>query len=114
MDNSEIKHCKVCEGGVAVLATDEIKNQLTQLSGWQFNEVEHYISKSFKFKGYARTMAFVNLIAWMAAVENHHPNLEVGYNFCVVKYWTHSIGGVTENDLLCANKIETLFKCGNF
>ena len=66
------------------------------------------IRKTFPFKNYYETMAFVNATAWISHREDHHPDLEVGYNKCVVTYSTHSAGGVTEKDLECAAKIEKL------
>ena len=54
-------------------------------------------------------MAFVNAIAFMAHFENHHPDLEVGYNRCKVLYTTHAIGGLSENDFICAAKVDKLF-----
>jgi 4a-hydroxytetrahydrobiopterin dehydratase len=53
-------------------------------------------------------MAFVNASAWISHREDHHPDLEVGYNKCRVRYSTHSIGGISENDLICAAKVEAL------
>jgi 4a-hydroxytetrahydrobiopterin dehydratase len=53
-------------------------------------------------------MAFVNAIAWMAHQENHHPDLEVGYNHCLVRYSTHAIAGLSENDFICAAKVDQL------
>jgi len=53
-------------------------------------------------------MAFVNAAAWIAHTEDHHPELEVGYNRCRVRYTTHAIGGLSENDFICAAKIAAL------
>ena len=108
--DSEVKHCQACEGGIKPLSAAEINKRLTALVAWQFDEINKCIRKVFEFKGYARTMAFVNAVAWIATVENHHPDLEVSFNRCVVKYQTHAAGGVTENDLLCAEKVEELLK----
>jgi len=102
------KHCVPCEGGVPALSTTEISNALQQLAGWSMPEQGHQIFRDFKFKNYYETMAFVNAIAWMAHLENHHPDLEVGYNHCLVRYQTHAIGGVSENDLICAAKVNAL------
>jgi len=55
-------------------------------------------------------MAFVNAIAWMAHQEDHHPDLEVSYNFCRVRYTTHAIGGLSENDFICAAKVDALLQ----
>ncbi|MDE2209258.1 MAG: 4a-hydroxytetrahydrobiopterin dehydratase, partial [Betaproteobacteria bacterium] len=66
------------------------------------------ISKALTFADYHETIGFVNAIAFVANRENHHPDLEVSYNRCVVAWSTHDAGGVTRNDLICAAKIERL------
>ena len=53
-------------------------------------------------------MAFVNALAYMAHREDHHPDLGVHYNRCVVRYSTHDVGGLSENDFICAAKAEEL------
>jgi 4a-hydroxytetrahydrobiopterin dehydratase len=68
------------------------------------------ISRAFKFKNYYETMAFVNAVAWIAHHEDHHPDLAVGYNACTASYSTHSAGGLTENDFICAAKVDALLE----
>ena len=53
-------------------------------------------------------MGFVNAVAWIAKSEGHHPDLEVGYERCVVQWSTHAVGGLTENDFICAAKVDRL------
>jgi 4a-hydroxytetrahydrobiopterin dehydratase len=81
---------------------------LKQIPGWVRKGGE--ISKTFPFSNYYETMAFVNATAWISNREDHHPDMEVGYNKCKVRYSTHSVGGLSENDFICAAKIESLFK----
>ena len=102
------KKCLSCEGGVAPLTPKETTNLLTQLNKWNVNANLTEISKDFHFKNFYKTMAFVNAVAWIANQENHHPNLEVGYENCLVKYSTHAIGGLSENDFICAAKVDKL------
>jgi 4a-hydroxytetrahydrobiopterin dehydratase len=47
---------------------------------------------------------------WVSHREDHHPYLTVGYNTCKVEYWTHAIGGLSENDFICAAKVDALFE----
>ena len=68
------------------------------------------IFKSYRFKNYHETMAFVNATAWVSHREDHHPDLTVSYNECKVSYITHAIGGLSENDFICAAKIDALFE----
>lgn len=103
------KHCQVCEGGTAALTTDEASSLLGQVhEDWSLDAQGNEISRTFRFKNYHHTMAFVNAVAWVAHREDHHPDLEVGYNRCRVRYSTHAIGGLSENDFICAAKIDRL------
>jgi len=72
------------------------------------NPTSHFIYRDFEFKNYYKTIAFVNAVAWMAHQENHHPDLSVSYNRCRVQYSTHAIGGLSENDFICAAKVDAL------
>ena len=102
------KSCKACERGTPPMDEKQIRAMLSSLPGWEFTNGE--IAKTFKFKNYYQTMAFVNATAWISHQENHHPDLEVGYNKCRIRYSTHSIGGISENDFICAAKVEALTK----
>ncbi len=107
----ENKHCVPCEGGVAPLTASETQQSLTQLdSAWQVSTDNQQIFRDFRFKNYYQTIAFVNAIAWMSHRESHHPDLEVGYNHCLVRYTTHAIHGLSENDFICAAKVDALFQ----
>jgi 4a-hydroxytetrahydrobiopterin dehydratase len=90
------------------LSADQIRQSLQQLPGWQ--QVGDEIVKTFSFENYYETMAFVNAVAWLSHRQDHHPDLEVGYNKCKVRYSTHSVGGLSENDFACAGKIEQLMR----
>ncbi|WP_153112009.1 4a-hydroxytetrahydrobiopterin dehydratase [Propionivibrio limicola] len=100
------RHCKPCEGGVPPLTPDEIARLLPTLNGWNCEGNE--LVKTYRFKNYYETMAFVNATAWISHHEDHHPDLEVGYRQCRVRYSTHAIGGLSENDFICAAKIDRL------
>ena len=100
------KKCQPCEGGVPPLGEKRVAALLAKLPGWEL--VNGEIAKTYPFKNYHETMAFVNATAWISHQENHHPDLEVGYNQCRVRYSTHSIGGLSENDFICAAKVEAL------
>ena len=104
--NLTAKSCKPCEGGVAPMEQQEIDALLKVLSGWK--QSGSAVVKTFNFKNYYETIAFVNATAWVSQRENHHPDLEVGYKQCRVTYSTHAIGGLSENDFICAAKIDSL------
>lgn len=101
------KQCKPCEGGVPPLSSTQATAFLEQLDGWQL--AQKHLSKTYDFKNYYQTMAFVNAVAWVSHREDHHPDLMVSYNQCVVTYTTHAIGSLSENDFICAAKIDQLF-----
>jgi 4a-hydroxytetrahydrobiopterin dehydratase len=100
------KTCKECERGTPPLSEPKVRELLARLPGWEAANGE--IAKTYSFKNYYETMAFVNASAWISHRENHHPDLEVGYNKCRVRYSTHSVGGLSENDFICAAKVEAL------
>ncbi|MGA8148488.1 MAG: 4a-hydroxytetrahydrobiopterin dehydratase [Gallionellaceae bacterium] len=102
------KQCKPCEGGVPPLSQSEIDVLMQQLDGWV--QYDHLIGKTYDFKNYYQTMAFVNAVAWVSHREDHHPDMNVGYNKCRVEYSTHAIGGLSENDFICAAKVDALFR----
>jgi len=88
------------------LGADELTGHAATLSGWSTSEDR--LTRSFAFPDYHHTLAFVNAVAWIAHREDHHPDLAVYYNRCVVTWSTHSAGGITLNDVICAAKVERL------
>ena len=102
------KKCKPCEGGVAPLAAEQVRPMLKGLQGWALDGKT--IAKTYEFKNYFETMAFVNAAAWISHREDHHPDMRVGYNECRVAYITHAIDGLSENDFICAAKLDALFE----
>ncbi len=109
MTDLAAQHCRPLEGG-SPLSADEVQAHLAQLSGWTSDG--RAIEKSFAFPDYHRTMAFVNAVAWIAHVEDHHPDLAVGWGRCTVRYNTHSVGGISVNDFICAAKVDALLAHG--
>ena len=103
------RHCKPCKPGDPPLTAA----QATALAGalhadWTLDADGGVISRSCHFGNYYQTIAFVNALAWVAHAEDHHPDLEVGYNRCHIRYSTHAIGGLSDNDFICAAKIDAL------
>lgn len=102
------QHCKACEGGMQPLTRDEADALLAKVGEWQLNESGTVISRTFEFKGFYKTMAFVNAVAWIANQALHHPDLTVSFNQCTVNFTTHAIDGLSENDFICAAKVNQL------
>jgi 4a-hydroxytetrahydrobiopterin dehydratase len=101
------KKCKPCEGGVNPLPAEDADRMLIELDGW--TRLGSEIEKTYGFRNYYQTMAFVNASAYVSHQEDHHPELVVGYKTCKVTYTTHAIGGLSENDFICAAKLDALY-----
>ncbi len=95
-----------CRAGAPRLADADLQARLRSLSGW--TQKADAIEKTFTFGNYYETIAFVNAVAFIAHREDHHPDLGVHYNRCTVAYSTHSAGGITLNDLICAARVESV------
>jgi 4a-hydroxytetrahydrobiopterin dehydratase len=109
MSELAAKKCVPCEGGVPALtaaAAGALRGQLH--ADWAIADDAKSVSRSFRFKDFYRTMSFVNAVAYIANLEDHHPDLKVGYDYCHVTFATHSIGGLSENDFICAAKVDLL------
>ena len=100
------KKCIPCAAGTQPKSDAEIREYLKDLPGWQYEKGE--IVKTFTFKNYSETVPFVNAVAGIATREDHHPQIEFGYKTCRIRYSTHAIGGLSDNDFICAAKIESL------
>ena len=103
------RQCTPCEGGVPPLTADAAQELLGALhQNWEISADGKWIRREFNFTGFNRTMGFVNAAAWIANTEGHHPDMEVHYSQCVINYSTHAIDGLSENDFICAAKIDRL------
>ena len=95
-----------CERRAAAMSEQAVRDHLAQTSGWR--ESAGAIEKTFAFKGWLETVAFVDALAWMCHVEDHHPELHVQFDRCRVRFSTHSAGGISANDFICAAKADAL------
>ncbi|KGM57671.1 pterin-4-alpha-carbinolamine dehydratase [Lysobacter arseniciresistens ZS79] len=101
-------HCVPRRGSEHKLSQARIRELLPDIPGWELAEDGHALVKTYRFDDYHRTMAFVNALAFIAHREDHHPDLSVHYDRCVVRFSTHDVGGLSENDFICAAKTESL------
>lgn len=101
-------HCIPRKGSEHRLSEARVRELLPDVPGWELAEDGHALGKTFKFGDYYRTIAFVNALAYIANREDHHPDLSVHYDRCVVRFSTHDVGGLSENDFICAAKAEAL------
>lgn len=100
------RKCRPCEGGTPPLAEARVRELLREVPGWTLDRGD--ITRTFLFKNYYQTVSFVNAVAWIAHGEDHHPNIEFGYTSCRIRYSTHAAKGLTDNDFICAAKINAL------
>lgn len=103
-------HCKPRKGKENALEASAVRNYLEALSGWSLTDDGNGIIKEFRFDDFHRTMAFVNAVAWIAHVEDHHPDFKVSYPSCALHYSTHDVGGLSLNDFICAARVDALLE----
>lgn len=100
--------CAPIEKGGKAMIIPSIESHLAQMQGWEAHLNYQTMFKTFSFKNYHQTVAFVNAITWVAHKEDHHPDICFGYNTCTVTLTTHSIKGLSQNDFIMAAKIDAL------
>ena len=111
VDASELitRRCKPCEGGAPPLEASVAEQLLPALhNDWAIAADGKSMARMFKFANYQQTISFVNAVAWIAEKEDHHPDLTVTYGKVEILYTTHAVGGLSENDFICAAKIDHL------
>ena len=110
-DTQELLNLK-CQHAETALTKTEVANYLKSVPGW--TEADNRIVNNFKFKNYYETLAFMNAIAYVIHAEDHHPEITLTYNNCLIKFDTHSVnggkGGLSINDFICAAKIDAIYQ----
>lgn len=102
------KKCKACEGG-ELMSQDDINIMMKNSFMEDWAIVDKHIVRFFLFKGHYKAMSFVNAISWMSQSEGHHAEITIGYNDVTVRYWTHELGGISDNDFICALKVGKIY-----
>jgi len=103
---TNLLHARCEAAGLEPMGESDLRHHLEQVNGWRLEGGA--IEKTFSFRNYYETISFVNALAWIAHTEDHHPDLRVTYDRCLVRFSTHSAGGVTRNDFICAAKADAL------
>jgi 4a-hydroxytetrahydrobiopterin dehydratase len=101
-----MRTCQPVAAGTPPLSGHALEHLLSHAEGWEMDGGT--LAKTFELADHYRTMAFVNAVAWISHREDHHPEMVVGYNTCTVRYTTHTVGGLSENDFICAAKVDHL------
>lgn len=101
--------CKPCHGDVEKLSAAEAQRLMADLpEQWMLADDDSAIVRQFTFKGFAKVVYLTNLLVYLADKEGHHPDVSFGWGYCRVKFTTHDIDGLSENDFICAQKLEKL------
>jgi 4a-hydroxytetrahydrobiopterin dehydratase len=102
------QQCQHIPEGSPALGADAAAAHLESLTGWSIDREQ--LTKTFSFKNYYETTAFLNATAWVSHRQDHHPDIALGYNKITFRYSTHTVKGLSINDFICAARIEELFK----
>lgn len=102
------KTCVPCEGGVPPLPQAEVRDLLTKVPDWTLADDGKTISRRFDFKGFAKPVEMANLAAWLGNKQGHHPDIRFGWGYAEVHFTTHAADGLTENDFICAARLDAL------
>lgn len=97
-----------CRPGVQQLGSDELDRLLVDLPDWRLHDGGRAVVRECRFRDFHEVMTFLNALAEIAHREDHHPDMSVHYNRVIVSFTTHDAGGLTENDLICAAKLDAL------
>ncbi|SNT68682.1 4a-hydroxytetrahydrobiopterin dehydratase [Paracoccus seriniphilus] len=102
------KECEPCKGGIAPMTPEEIDLMMPRLQGWTLSDDKTSLRRRFAFKGFLKAVEMANLAAWLGNKQGHHPDIAFGWGYCEVTFTTHEAGGLTENDFICAARLDAL------
>ena len=106
--NLKDKKCIPCEGGVEPLGAEHVREFAAQIPAWTVTEDNKKITRTWLLPDFVAAMRFINTVADIAETEGHHPDVSVSYNRVIIELYTHSIGGLSENDFIVASKIDEI------
>ncbi len=102
------RHCVPCDGGVTAMDAGQAAAAVARLQGWALSQDACTIRRRWTFKGFAKAVQMANLAAWLGDRQGHHPDIRFGWGYCEVAFTTHAAGGLTENDLICAARLNAI------
>jgi len=100
--------CIPCTGKTPKLNHDEISINLNKISNWNINDEEEMLFKKFTFKTFKAALNFTNSVGDLAEIEGHHPDISLGWGYCLIMIHTHAIKGLSMNDFVLASKIDLI------
>lgn len=107
-DDLAQRRCKPCAEGTPPLPADQVAALLARLDGWTLSDDGRVIRRRFAFKGFLKAVEMANLAAWVGNKQDYHPDITFGYGYCEVTLTTHAAKGLTENDFICAARLDAL------
>ena len=110
MDKKELSQgkCEPCSGNTPKLSFDEVSKYLSELNQWSVNDNQEMIFKKYKFSNFNNALKFANNVGKLSDKEGHHPDISIGWGYCLVMVHTHAIKGLSVNDFILASKIDLL------
>ena len=110
MINSQLydQKCSACSGKTPMLTEEEIRKNLLMVNNWEINDEKKMIYKKINFKSFNHALEFTNLIGKIADQESHHPDISLGWAYCLILIHTHAIKGLSLNDFILASKIDQI------
>ena len=109
MSNLAEQHCVPRRGDHHRLPLSEAQRLLAQLPQWTLAADGQSLFRLYRFKDFVGAVDFVNALCEMAQAQDHHPDLELGYGRCSLRYNTHDVGGLSLNDFICAARADALY-----
>ncbi len=110
MDKKELSQgkCEPCSGNTPKLSFDEVSKYLSELNQWSVNDNQEMIFKKYKFSNFNNALKFANNVGKLSDKEGHHPDISIGWGYCLIMLHTHAIKGLSVNDFILASKIDLL------
>lgn len=103
------RKCQACDEGTPALKGEELRKLYGKLEDWIMVN-EHHLEKEYRFPDFREALAFVNRVGEVAEEEGHHPDIFLTWGKVQLTLWTHSVGGLSENDFILAAKADALRK----
>tara|TARA_Y100001970_G_scaffold69243_1_gene88324 strand:- start:3265 stop:3603 length:339 start_codon:yes stop_codon:yes gene_type:complete len=109
IENLSEGKCEPCEGNVPKLNKSQIDEYLSKLENWSLNDQQEMIFRKFKFPTFQKALDFTNKVGQIAENEGHHPDISLGWGYCLILIHTHAIKGLSVNDFILASKIDKIY-----
>lgn len=106
----ETQKCEACAAGAPSVEGAELKKMLAEVPEWQVidQDEEPKLERIFKFKNFVEALDFTNAVGRIAEEQNHHPALLTEWGKVTVRWWTHKIKNLHQNDFIMAARTDQL------